>query len=136
MKQRCYNSNTIRYKNYGGRGVTVCDEWKNDFTAFYNWAMANGYKNELTLDRIDVNGNYEPSNCRWATPKEQSNNKTNNVKIEISGVTHTMSEWAEISGVSMSTISARIKRYGWSAEKAIMTPAVKGRNQYNKGDRK
>ena len=75
MKSRCTNSNVPCYKYYGGRGITVCDEWKNDFMSFYNWAMSHGYAENLTIDRIDVDGNYEPSNCRWATMKEQNKNK-------------------------------------------------------------
>lgn len=75
MKQRCYNPNSRDYKNYGERGISICEEWKNDFQAFYSWAMANGYKDNLTIDRIDVNGNYEPSNCRWVTMLVQRHNR-------------------------------------------------------------
>lgn len=75
MKRRCFNTNLRRYPDYGGRGITVCAEWKNSFEAFYEWAMANGYSDDLSIDRIDNDGNYEPSNCRWATNKEQQNNK-------------------------------------------------------------
>lgn len=75
MKQRCNNPNNKKYKDYGGRGITVCTEWENSFEAFYDWAMESGYDDGLSIDRIDVNGNYEPSNCRWATMKEQRHNR-------------------------------------------------------------
>ena len=101
MKNRCFNSNDPSHTQYGGRGITVCEEWKNSFEAFRDWALANGYdetapRGECTIDRIDVNGNYCPENCRWATSKEQANNKRNNHTLEYRGQIHTISEWSDI----------------------------------------
>lgn len=75
MKTRCYNKNNSKYKYYGERGIKICDEWLNDFKTFYDWAMNNGYREGLSIDRIDNEGNYEPSNCKWSTAKEQANNR-------------------------------------------------------------
>ena len=75
MKTRCYNKNATNYERYGARGISICDEWNNDFMKFYNWSINNGYSDNLTIDRVNNNGNYEPSNCRWATVKEQNSNK-------------------------------------------------------------
>ena len=83
LRMRCFSSTNSDFLNYGGRGITVCDEWENDFTAFRDWALSHGYREDLSIDRIDVNGNYEPSNCRWATAKEQNNNKRNSRKATL-----------------------------------------------------
>lgn len=107
MKGRCFNSNTPCYKRYGGRGITVCDEWKNGFQAFYEWSMSNGYSDDLTIDRIDNNGNYEPSNCRWVTNKEQSLNRRTNVIVQYNGKTMTLIEASQESGLPYSALSSR-----------------------------
>lgn len=108
MKKRCYNMNCGRYSNYGGRGIKVCDKWLDDFMNFYNWSMENGYEEGLSIDRIDVNGNYEPSNCRWITIEQQANNKQNTKYLTIDGVTKSVQEWSRESGINPSTL---IKRY-------------------------
>lgn len=128
MKKRCFNPNEKCFNLYGGRGITVCEDWKNDFQSFYDWAIKNGYDDSLSIDRINVNGNYEPSNCRWADNKIQSNNKTTSFLLTMNGETHTVSEWAKIVGIDRKTISDRITRFGWSAEKAL---TVKARITYD-----
>ena len=119
MKQRCYNTNSQNFKYYGGKGVSVCDEWRNNSQAFYDWAMTHGYKDGLTLDRIDNDGNYEPSNCRWVTMKEQDNHRSNNVILTLNGESHTIPEWSEILGIKQHVIRNRINR-GWSVENTLM----------------
>lgn len=124
MRERCTVPSQKRYKNYGGKGIKVCSEW-DDYSVFKEWALNNGYSDELSIDRIDVNGDYCPENCRWATAKEQANNTTANHRITIDGITHTMSEWSEISGIKTSTIFARLK-YGWNERDAVFKP-LRGR---------
>ena len=119
MKSRCYNPYSTSYKNYGARGITVDVVWKDDFISFKNWAIENGYSDELTIDRIDVNGNYEPSNCRWATYEQQANNKRNNHLITYNNETHTIAEWSRITNIKYDTIERRINRSKWSVEKAL-----------------
>lgn len=109
MKDRCTNENTSYYRYYGARGISVCDEWCNDYIAFRDWALANGYTDELTIDRIDCNGDYCPDNCRWVTMKVQQNNRTNNHLISYNGETHTISEWSEITGIRVGVINNRLK---------------------------
>lgn len=124
MMTRCTNSNAVNYANYGGRGIKVCDRWQ----SFENFYADMGDANGLTLDRIDVNGNYEPSNCRWATRKEQGNNKRNNRVIEFEGKRLTAMQWSEATGIGEATIRKRI-RLGWPAEKTLTEKPVIGRNQ-------
>ena len=121
MKERCLNSNAPRFHNYGGRGITICDEWKNDFKTFYDWAIANGYREGLTIDRIDNNGNYEPSNCRWISNLEQQRNRSDNHFLTYNGETKTISEWSEITGINANTLHSRIVYRGWSVEKSLTT---------------
>ena len=124
---RCYNNKDINYKNYGGRGITVCYEWKNNFQEFYNWAIVNGYNENLTIDRIDVNGNYEPNNCRWATMKEQQNNRNNNRKLCYKGKIKTITQWAEYCGLTYRNLFYRLNS-GYSIEQAIEKPKRKLKN--------
>lgn len=110
MKERCCNHNISGYKDYGGRGITVCEEWKNDFQAFYDWAMSNGYDDNLTIDRIDNNGNYEPLNCRWVGIEIQARNKRNNVYVEYNGEIITLTEASKLSGISLGTLHLRYSK--------------------------
>lgn len=112
MIERCENTNSKAYKYYGGRGITICDEWRNDFVEFYNWAYANGYKENLTIERIDVNGNYCPENCKWIPLLEQAKNKTNTIWITYNNETHILADWAKITGYNAQTIRNRLKKYG------------------------
>ena len=132
MKKRCLNPNHEAYPRYGGRGITVCDEWKDDFQTFYDWAMTNGYQEGLTIDRIDVNGNYEPGNCRWATAKEQNNNTRNNRLLTHNGETHTMAEWADITGIGYDTLQSRLFKGGWTVEEALTKPVRRKEKKYGK----
>ena len=125
IKTRCENEKAKGYHRYGGRGIKICEAWKEDFQAFRNWALENGYQENLTIDRINNDGNYEPGNCRWATLKEQANNTRKNRLITANGETRTLNEWAEITGIPKSTIQNRI-RAGKTPEEALCEPA-KGR---------
>lgn len=118
MKLRCCSIKSNRYKYYGRRGIKVCDEWKDNFQVFYDWALNNGYKEGLTIDRINVDGNYSPENCRFATIKQQARNKSNNRNFTINGETHCLSEWCEILGLNRNTVNTRLKR-NWTIEKAL-----------------
>lgn len=136
MISRCYCENSGEfYKNYGGRGITVCDAWKSSYENFRDWALNNGYSDELTIDRIDVNGNYCPENCRWITMKQQARNKRKTIRLTYHGVTKSAYDWGEIIGVSGRVLDNR-KRKGWSDEDCIEIPLLKNGNDKTKNERK
>lgn len=124
MKDRCVNPNGKYYKHYGGKGISVCDEWKNEYLSFKKWAIENGYKDGLTIDRIDVNGNYEPSNCRLITHREQQYNTTRNRRYTFQGETLTVTEWANRTGIKRTTLNARLN-HGWDIDRALTEPINK-----------
>ena len=122
MRERCNTPSCRSYYNYGGRGIGICSEW-DDYLNFKNWAINNGYSKDLTIDRINVDGNYEPSNCRWVTMKQQGNNKRTNVFLTYNGKTMTMTQWAEEIGIDHRVLWSRLNS-GWSVEKALTQPIV------------
>lgn len=122
MRMRCNNSNTEHFMAYGGRGITICKDW-DEFLTFKTWSIKNGYAEGLSIDRINVNGNYEPDNCRWSTQLIQVRNARSNNKITFNNKTQCLSEWAEELGIKRSTLSSRINTMGWSIDRAL-TAAV------------
>lgn len=132
MKNRCNNPNSDFYYRYGGRGIKVCEEWKNDYAAFKEWAYANGYDEnadfmQCTIDRIDLDKGYSPENCRWTDIVSQANLRSNSHWITYKGKTQTLAQWARELGVGYSMLSIRLKK-GWSVEEAFETPR-NGRRQ-------
>lgn len=121
IKARCNNPKYKQYKDYGARGIKMCEEWENDFNVFYDWAMSHGYAENLTLDRIDNNKGYSPDNCRWADRRTQQNNMRNNVYLDWDGKHLTIAQWSRETGMKMSLIRNRYYR-GWAAEKIFTTP--------------
>ena len=128
MKARCYNPNYKFYSYYGGRGITICDEWRNDFISFQQWSLSHGYTDELTLDRINTNGNYEPDNCRWVTRKIQQNNNRRNLNFTINGETKTLAQWCEIYGVPHRRTRYRAIDLGWDIVDALTIPSRKSKS--------
>ena len=122
MLRRCENETAEYFYLYGGRGITVCNEW-HDYVQFARWALNNGYQDNLSIDRIDFNGNYKPGNCRWATVKEQANNSRKCIFITIEGITKTATEWAEQYGIKPATLYARLKR-GMDVQTALTREVV------------
>lgn len=110
IKQRCYNPHNKNYHNYGGRGIEVCDEWRNNFQAFYNWSMENGYKDGLQIDRIDNNLGYSPNNCRWVDKFTNNNNRRNNILFSYNGVTQSLRAWCRYLNISYKTCMTRYYR--------------------------
>lgn len=121
MIHRCYDIKHHKYYRYGARGISVCDEWRNNYDTFYNWSINNGYKEGLSIDRINNDGNYEPSNCRWTTRKQQQRNMSRNKVIKYKGENKCLSEWCEELNLYYPTIISRLHK-GWSAERALSTP--------------
>lgn len=119
--RRCFVTDDPAYKNYGGRGITMCEEWRNSFEAFSEWAYSNGYADGKTIDRIDNNGDYSPENCRWATPSEQANNTRRNRNFTLNGKTQTLAQWCNEYGAKYGTVHQRLKM-GWTFEEAISLP--------------
>jgi hypothetical protein len=132
IKGRCFNKNNSAYKNYGARGITICDEWINNYPAFEKWAIDHGYNDSLTIDRIDVNGNYCPENCRWATRREQQNNRRVNHFLEYHGKKKTIAEWARTLNISSKRIYERLSR-GWSTKNALSRKKYQGKRGVNFG---
>jgi hypothetical protein len=127
MNRRCYQRQNKRWEKYGGRGIKVCPEWLNNFQAFFDWSMASGYADSLTIDRINMDGDYSPDNCRWADQFQQANNRSNNHYITYHGETKTMMEWSKVLGMSYTTLRRRINS-GWGVEDAFERPIGGGSN--------
>lgn len=121
MHYRCEKANNISYKYYGAKGVKVCNEWSS-FDAFAAWSHQNGYKDNLTIDRIDCSKSHEPNNCRWVSSKIQNNNSSHCHCLTYNGVTASISKWSEMVGLPYSTIKSRINKLHWSAEEALTIP--------------
>ena len=110
MKDRCLNKNSNRIAYYGGRGISICEEWIDDFSSFYQWATNSGYRKGLSIDRIDNNGNYCPENCRWATRSMQARNKRDTVIVNVNGIIKPLSDWSELSGIHISCLRERYRK--------------------------
>lgn len=124
IKDRCTNPKSNSAHNYLQRGVKMCDEWKNDFTAFYKWALSSGYKDNLTIERKDVNGDYCPENCCWISLGEQAGNRRTNLSIEYNGKTQNLKEWCDELNLNYKRVHNRMSKLGYSFEEAITKPVM------------
>lgn len=131
MKRRCNNPKDMKFNSYGARGIKVCKEWSEDYSVFKDWALKNGYQKGLTIDRVDVNGNYCPENCRWANNKQQSRNKQDTVYVVYQGKKIALIQLCEDLNISYTCVYQRLYKLGWDVEKAVSTPVRLGRNQYS-----
>lgn len=136
IKSRCYNKNDNAYKYYGARGITMCDEWKSDYKVFKEWALLNGYNDNLTIDRIDNDKGYCPENCRWVSMKTQSCNKRNNRLITYKGKTKTISEWAVELGINFRTLHNRLCRSQMDVDLAFKKDKLYGNKITYQGETK
>lgn len=127
IKQRCFNPNNKSYNNYGGRGITVDPEWANNYESFYNWAISSGYKKGLQIDRIDNDGNYCASNCRFVNSEIQANNKRNVKLYTINGVKKSLPQWCKEYNQEYPLAYQRVHKLGWSIQKALTTPKISTR---------
>lgn len=121
MIKRCYDKSNIAYYKYGAKGIGVCEDWRNNYQTFKSWALSHGYRDDLTIDRINNDKGYSPDNCRWATLKEQNNHRSCNLLITMDGETKTLAQWCELKKIDYYTMYKRIYIYHWSAEKAFNT---------------
>ena len=131
MKSRCFNTHNKEYKNYGLRGIKVCDKWRDSFECFEQWAISNGYKENLTIDRTDVNKDYEPSNCRWITMTEQCYNKRNTRKIYLNKIGKTASEWSKIFPLTSPGIYGYAKTHNWQLKPYLEAKNIKLEEYFN-----
>lgn len=126
MKTRCFNKNDLHYKDYGGRGITICQEWL-DFDKFYDWSLCNGWQKGYSIERKDVNGNYSPDNCCWIPLREQAKNKRNTIYADLNGETKRVKEWCEILGLNYKTVYNRINQCGMTPEQALTYKGKRGK---------
>jgi hypothetical protein len=125
---RCETKTATSFPRYGARGITMCKQWRDDFTAFHKWAYANGYRDGLTIDRRSNHQGYRPSNCRWVTATQNANNKRNNRRLTYNSRTQTLAEWSRETGLSYKTLSSRLCR-GWTAKKTLTAPIDSSRSK-------
>jgi len=136
IKSRCYRKNQPSYKSYGGRGIKMCTDWKDSFENFSKWALSNGYDESMTIERIDVNGDYCPENCKWIPLSEQARNRRSNILYEYNGETHCLTEWCERYNKDYYLVRNRIKKDKWSFERAMFEPVHSEKRNKKAGIRK